>query len=129
MSDPKHRLLKPLRYPEFTVPAMLCLLIGAAFLSSLWVLRTDTNTFWTGVLLLVTSFTLMLRTWVGTVLLTIVLGLALVDGWDRFEWSANSVLRGVLSSIFLLSMIGCLAEQEAYHRLRRKPSPSPTPQV
>jgi hypothetical protein len=121
----KRRLLKPLKYPEFTVPAMLCLAIGIAFLSSVWVLSSDTNTVWTGVLLLVTSLALMLRTWVGTVLLMLVLGLALIDGWDRFEWSLNSALRGVLSLILLISMIECLAKQEAYHRLRRKPAPSP----
>jgi hypothetical protein len=119
------QLLKPLKHPEFTVPGMLCLLIGIAFLSATWVLSTDTNTLWTGALLLVTSLTLMLRTWVGTVLLMLVLGLALVDGWDRFEWSLNSVLRGILSVVFLISMIGCIAKQEAYHRLRRKPAPSP----
>lgn len=124
MSDLKRRLLKPLEHPEFMVPAMLCLMIGIAFLSATWVLSTDTNTLWTGALLLVTSLTLMLRTWVGTVLLMIVLGLALVDGWDHFEWSWSSLLRGLLSLIFLVSMIGCLVKQEAYHRIRRKHSPS-----
>ena len=116
----KRRLLKPLKYPEFMVPGMLCLMIGTVLAAAGWMIDGFVDLPMLSGLLVVTGTALLLRSELGSALMVLVLGLGLYHAYGRFEFSWSGMLRVLTGLIFLASMVQCLVDQIDFHRFRRK---------
>lgn len=116
----KQRLLKPLKYPEFTVPGFLCLMIGSILAAAAWIIGGPLDLPIISGLLIVTGAALMLRTELGTLLLILVLAFGIHDAAGRIDFSWSNLYRHVLGLVFLASIMLSLVEQIDFHRFRRK---------
>lgn len=116
----KQRLLKPLKYPEFTAPGLLCLMIGSLLAAASWIIGGPLDLPIISSLLIVTGAALMLRTELGTLLLILLLAFGIHDAAGRTEFSWSNLYRYVLGLVFLGSIVLCLIEQIDFHRFRRK---------
>lgn len=120
----KQRLLKPLKYPEFTIPGMLALLIGAAFAIPAFTVGNVEHLGLIAALLVATGVGLLSRSIAGTALLVLSLALLLYYRIPRLEFTPwTKLVSLVLGLLWLASMISAVVVQIQFHRTRKHQTP------
>ena len=116
-------LKTPLKYPEFTVPGMLALLIGAAFAAVAFTLGEFEYGGLIAVLLVATGVGLLFKSMTGTALLIFTLALLLYYRIPRIEFTPwTKLVSLILGLLWLVSMIAAVIAQIQFHRSRKQPS-------
>lgn len=114
-------LKKPLKNPEFTVPGMLALLIGAAFAAVALTLGDIQHVGLIAALLFATGAGLLCKSLAGTVLLILTLALLLYYRIPQLEFTPWTKLAGlILGLLWLASMISAVLVQIQFHRTRKQ---------
>lgn len=120
MTSRIRNILRPVKYPEFTVPGSLCLMIGCGLAVMAWILGNATGTPLLAALLIVTGIALLFRNVLGTVLMAVALAFGIYNAIGRMEFSWSAAPRILASTVFWASMISSLVTQIQFHRHRNR---------